>query len=131
MVGHDSLPNQQQQQDVCIVSDEEFNSLLRGSAADPEAATTAAAEEAECLVGAAGVGPAAIEEPASGMKFELGLPHDEDTVSMDFLDEEPLFETSDDLTPEVGDLETPETERMLEDLWLEVEMQKNMYLELD
>lgn len=65
------------------------------------------------------------------MKFELGLPHDEDTVCMDFLDEEPLFETSDDLTPEVGDLETPETERMLEDLWLEVEMQKNMYLELD
>jgi len=44
---------------------------------------------------------------------------------MDFLreEEQPLFGSSECLD---SDLETPDTERLLEDLWLEVEMQKNM-----
>ena len=82
------------------------------------------------MVGSAVLGSptsAGSDNPPAGVNPELDFAqlHAEDTVSMDFLQEEeqPLFGSSECLDSE---LETQATERLLVDLWLEVEMQKNM-----
>ena len=83
------------------------------------------------MVGSAVLGSptaaAGSDQPPAGVNPELDFAqlHAEDTVSMDFLQEEeqPLFGSSECLDSE---LETQATERLLADSWLEVEMQKNM-----
>eukprot|EP00088_Acartia_fossae_P022272 TRINITY_DN23521_c0_g1_i1.p2 TRINITY_DN23521_c0_g1~~TRINITY_DN23521_c0_g1_i1.p2 ORF type:complete len:245 (+),score=94.78 TRINITY_DN23521_c0_g1_i1:431-1165(+) len=117
--------DQQQQQQICLVSDEEFEQLL----GQP---TTPAAEET--LLGLVGHGqpdaavldgePAAgVAEAAPQLQLDLDARNltedvermggDDDEYVFDLLDKEPLFEDSKDL------LDTPDTERLLDDLWLE------------